>query len=196
MSSGPSNNPSPSRSPEPPTRRVTSATAPALEPPNLSNNPTGHQDSAETPQPTAGLRSLSTLPDPLVTRQSITSHPRPTAPFIFITETPATRNNPEVSSSSRQGRPLATRHALRSSSSQPPRRSRTPYGRPASLIRAHSQPRSAPSTVSATMSSSSSSPGNTSTAGSSSGSNPSYQLPYAPFPYPMPKPQGGSGSGK
>ncbi|KAF2683557.1 hypothetical protein K458DRAFT_487711 [Lentithecium fluviatile CBS 122367] len=189
MSSCPSNNSSPSKSPEPSTRRATSITPEAS---NRQSNPAGNQNSAETPQPTAGPRPFSTPPD-LSARRSITSHPRPPAPLIFINESTVSDTNSPL----RLGRSLVARHSPRSSSSQPPHRSRTPYGRPTSLGRAHSQPRSEPTTTSAAMSSASSSPGNTSTAGSSSNSNPSYQLPYAPFPYPMPKPQGGNGgSGK
>jgi hypothetical protein len=191
MSSGPSNNPSPSKSQELSPGRTTSA---SLEASIQQATSVGSDYSAETPQPTAGLRSLSTPPDLLSTRRSVTSHPRPTAPLIFINESPAPQSSTEAERSLRQGRPLVARHALRNSSSQSPRRSRTPYGRPASVIRAQSQPRTTPTTTSTTMSSSGSSPGNTSTAGSGSGSsNPSYQLPYAPFPYPMPKPQGGNG---
>jgi hypothetical protein len=187
MSSGPSDNPSPSRSPEPSTRHTTAASPTSPASPKQESNTTGPQSSAETPQPTAGTTIFGDLYTPILSRQAITSHSRPTPPLIFITETPSTRGTPEVDSSSRQGRTLVARHTHRGSSSQPPRRSRTPYSRPETLTRAHSQPRSTPTTIpSVTMSSSGSSPGNTSTAGSSSGSNPTYQLPYAPFPYPKP----------
>lgn len=188
MSSRPSHNSSPSNSPEPTTRRATSVIPEAV---SQQANSNSRSDSVETPQPTAGPRSQSTPPDLLLARRAITSHPRQSAPLIIISESPEPRSSPEVESASRQGRPLVARHGQRNSSSQPPRRSTTPYARPSSQVRARSQPRSVPTS---TMSSASSSPGNTSTAGatSGSGSNPSYQLPYAPFPYPMP--QGGRGS--
>ncbi|KAF2247164.1 hypothetical protein BU26DRAFT_566156 [Trematosphaeria pertusa] len=197
MSSRPSNNPSPSNSPEPTPRRAASVIPEASNQTTTSSSD-GRQHSVETPQPTAGPRSQSAPPNPVYTEQET----HPTRPLIIITESPEPRSSPEPESASRQGRPLAARTASRNSSSQPPhRRSTTPYARPTSSSpRSRSQPRSAPTptTTTAAMSSASSSPGNTSTAGatSSSSGNPSYQLPYAPFPYPMPANARGSGQGQ
>ena len=132
-----------------------------------------------------------------------TNHPGPATPLIIVTcspKSPATQGSSTAETTPRQGRALVSRRRVRNSSSQPPRRSTTPYARP----RSRSQPyETAPASVSA-MSSASSSPGSTTTSGPSapygggSGSNPSYHLPYAPFPYPMPGnagSRGGSGQG-
>jgi len=198
MSSDPSHNTSPSNSQ---TRRATLGTSEQPQP-----SPTSTSNSEEAPQAIAGTRSRSSPPRLVyLDRQSITSHPRPTVPQVFVNNPPVSLTNAPTDYNTRQGRSLVARHLRRGSTSQPARRSINPYTRPSSLVRAQSQPRSTTNTpaTNITMSSASSSPGNTSTAGAGSGSNPSYQLPYAPFPYPMPangrggQQQGGNGgSGK
>lgn len=179
MSSSSSNKPSPSNS------QINRATPTVTEAPQQQQTITSTVDYAETPQSLAGQRSQSTPPVLNLGTQSITSHPRPSLPPVFVQypRTPSAASQTDFVL--RQGRSLVARSTPRTSSSQSPRRSGNPYSRPPQPFRAHSQPR--PATMS-----SASTPSNTSTSGASSGSNPSYQLPYAPFPYPMPA-NGGSG---
>ncbi|KAF2194793.1 hypothetical protein K469DRAFT_686753 [Zopfia rhizophila CBS 207.26] len=152
----------------------------------------GRQRVERNPQLTSQLRSQSTPDLPSTAwNQPSTSVSRPT-PLIVVTGSPeaitSQEATPSTESAPRQGRPLVSRHRSGNSSSQPPRRSSTPYSRP----RSRSQPQGTRTATVTAMSSASSSPGNTSTSGpsgsygSGSGSNPSYHLPYAPFPYPMP----------
>lgn len=145
--------------------------------------------SAETPQFATGQHSQST-PHSFERITPATSDLRSTDLTDFVNESRAHSSTREESVP-RRSRPLSSRHASRTSSSQPPRRVFNPYSRTSSLSRLHSQSRS---DIIAVMSSAST-PSNTSTAGSNSGSNPSYQLPYAPFPYPMPSNGGQGGKG-
>jgi hypothetical protein len=203
MSSRPPPNISPSTSPNHRNSRDTSVVP---ENPNQRGSTSNDETTfSEAPQDIAGQRSQS--PSPFSSIEASNSNlPNPEAPHIIVTGSPDSANvqnrTERAASLPRQGRSLVTRRRL-GSSSQPPRRSSTPYSRqPRS--QSHSQT-SRTLTVSA-MSSAASSPGNTTTSGgtSGSGSNPGYHLPYAPFPYPMPgggRGQGGnqgsgSGSGK
>jgi hypothetical protein len=182
MSSRPSREPSPSNSPKPVRSQDTSVNIESSSQ-QSTTSPDHRQHFAETPQPTTGHFSQSTI-----------NLPGSSAPLIIITTgSPESLNTTEESQapeSSRQSRSLVSRHQRSGNSfSQSPRRSTTPYARP----RFQSQPRENFRSTVPTMSSASSSPGNTSTSGPS-GSTTSGSIPgYAPFPYPMPPKQGGSG---
>lgn len=192
MSSRPSRESSPSNSPKPTRSRDTSAN-PESSSQQLTASDNGRQRFAEPPQHTTGPLSQST---PSLAEQ--------TTPLIIITSgSPEPNNTPEESrapESSRQSRSLVSRHHRSgNSSSQPPRRSTTPYDRP----RFQSQPRDTASVTAPAMSSAGSSPAGTSTSGPSGSSTPGSIPGYAPFPYPMPATtrggqgqQGNSGSGK
>ncbi|KAF2660002.1 hypothetical protein K491DRAFT_105817 [Lophiostoma macrostomum CBS 122681] len=191
MSNRPPSKTSPSTSPKHTPSQETSV-GPEL--PHQQGSTSNDEDEhSEAPQHTAGQRSQHSSP---FTSTGASNLPDSEAPQIIITGSPDSANvqdrTERAASLPRQGRSLVTRRRF-GSSSQPPRRSSTPYSRqPRS--QSHSQT-SRTLTVSA-MSSASSSPGNTSTSGgaSGSGSNPSYHLPYAPFPYPMPGNGRGQGS--
>ncbi|KAH7128273.1 hypothetical protein B0J11DRAFT_266294 [Dendryphion nanum] len=191
MSDNPSREPSPSNT----NKNLSSQDTTVI--PEASNQQRSVSDDrpnlVESPQPTAESRSQSTS-DLLsqVQATSSTTTPPAFAPLIVITGSPqptdTSARQETTEAATRQGRPLVSRSRTGHSSSQPPRRSTTPYSRP----RARSQPRGSRTIPTSTMSSASSSPGNTSTSGpSTSGSGQGYQLPYAPFPYPMPR--GGQG---
>ncbi|KAF2740834.1 hypothetical protein EJ04DRAFT_167656 [Polyplosphaeria fusca] len=178
------------------------------QPPSPSNsNPNPPKNSGPSDQQAASTSTDEShrpdvhhsLPSPGISLSTTTGSDL-SAPRIVITEPASPSRSSQRARTEepplRQGRTLVSRHRSGHSSSQPPRRSSTPYARP----RTRSQSQDTRTATSSAMSSASSSPGNTATSGTSgpytstTGSNPGYHLPYAPFPYPMPGNARGGGS--